>query len=118
LKALRLIPIVGLTILAGCANDPIVDKRGVSEAKYQKDLAECRSYAAQANTAGEVVEGAAIGAAVGAAVGAVVGNSDSAKRGAGAGAVTGGAQGGLRAEERKDRVLQRCLKGRGYRVLG
>ena len=105
-------------LIAGCANDPIVDTRGVTEAQYKKDLAECRAFADQVNTAGEAVEHGAIGAAVGGVFGAVIGNSNSAQRGAGAGAVSGGTSGAVKAEERKERVLYRCLKGRGYKVLG
>lgn len=105
-------------LLASCANDPIIDKRGVSEAQYQRDLAECRTYAEQVNSGAEVAEGAAIGAAAGAVIGAVIGNSDSAQRGAGAGAVSGGLKGGVRAEDRKERVLFNCLRNRGYKVLG
>ena len=112
----NLIPLI--ILITGCANDPIVDRRGHNEAKYQKDLAECRSYADEGSTVGEAAEHGAIGAVVGSVFGAVVGNSDSAQRGAGAGAVSGGTSGAVSAETRKERILHRCLKGRGYNVLG
>jgi outer membrane lipoprotein SlyB len=104
--------------ITGCANDPIVDRRGLDQAKYQSDLAECRTYAQEVSTVEEAAEKAAIGAAVGGAIGAIFGNSDIAGKAAGAGAVGGGTEGALDAEERKERILFRCLKGRGYRVLG
>ncbi len=105
-------------LVSGCANEPIIDRHGVSEAQYQADLAECRGYAAQVDTAGETAKHGAIGAAIGTTVGAIIGNSGTAERGLGVGAVTGGSKGFSKAEQRKERVLYRCLKNRGYRVLG
>jgi uncharacterized protein YcfJ len=115
-KAIHLF--VFMIVIAGCANEPIVDRRGVDESKYQQDLAECRSYASQVDTPGETAKSGAIGAAVGVAVGAIVGNSHDAKRGAGIGAVAGGGRGLNKAEHRKEKIMFRCLQGRGYRVLG
>ena len=105
-------------LLMSCANEPIVDRRGVDEAQYQGDLAECRSYAYQVDTVGETGKAAAIGVAIGASVGAILGDSHDVQRGAGVGAVAGGAKGFRRAEHRKEKVLYRCLKSRGYRVFG
>ena len=105
-------------LLMGCANEPIVDRRGVDEQEYQDDLAECRSYAYQVDTAGETAKAGAIGIAVGASVGAILGDSHDVEKGAGVGAVAGGAKGFRRAEPRKEKVLYRCMKSRGYRVFG
>lgn len=105
-------------LMVGCANEPIVDRRGVDEVQYQDDLAECHSYANQVDTAGETAKWGAIGVAVGASIGAIFGNGHDAERGAGAGAVVGGAKGFGKAEQRKEKVLYRCLKSRGYRVFG
>ncbi|MAI41601.1 MAG: hypothetical protein ACJ0Q6_02590 [Candidatus Azotimanducaceae bacterium] len=110
--------ILFLVFVAGCADDPIVDNRGRSDARYQKDLAECRSLANKVNTGGKAAEQAAVGLAVGGVFGAVIGNSDSAQKAAGAGAVSGGMSGAAKAEERKKTILHRCLRGRGYKVLG
>ena len=110
--------VFGLGIVAGCAHEPIVDRKGVNEAKYQADLSECRAYAAQVNTAGETAKHGAIGAAVGATIGAIIGNSSDAERGVGVGAVAGGSKSFTAAERRKQRVMYRCMKHRGYRVLG
>lgn len=105
-------------LLMGCANEPIVDRRGVNEAQYQDDLAECRSYASQVDTAGETAKAGAIGVAVGASVGAILGDSHDAEKGAGVGAVAGGAKGFRKAEHRKEKVLHRCMESRGYTVFG
>ena len=105
-------------LLMSCANEPIVDRRGVDEARYQGDLAECRSYAYQVDPAGETGKAAAIGVAIGASVGAILGDSHDAEQGAGVGAVAGGARGFRKAERRKEKVLYNCLKSRGYHVFG
>lgn len=111
--------LAAIALIAGCASDrPIVDMKGVNQAQYRQDLAECRDYADEVNTGGEVAKGAAVGAVFGGVLGAVLGDSDTAQRGAGAGAVSGGARGADKAEQRKERVVYNCLRGRGYRVLG
>jgi len=110
--------------LAGCADTyrPIVDSQGVNQAEYERDLAECREYARRVDPAGSAAEGGLLGGAVGAAVGAVVGAlTGNVGRGAAigaAGGATGGVlRGGIRGGARQKRVLRRCLRGRGYRVL-
>ena len=77
-------------LLAGCAaqTGPIIDTKGVNMEAYQRDLAECQTYAGQISTPKGVAKGAAGGAAVGAATGAISGHAD---RGAGYGAIVGGA---------------------------
>jgi outer membrane lipoprotein SlyB len=84
-------------LLASCSsvedlagNNPIIDTQGVNLARYESDLLQCQSYADEVAIA---------------------------KKGAGIGAVGGSARGvgdGLRERER---VVKRCLIGRGYRVL-
>jgi outer membrane lipoprotein SlyB len=107
------------TLVQGCASDPIVDKRGVSEEKYQADLAECRRYAEQVNSPAEGVEQGVVGAVVGGAVGAILDDRHtSAGEAAAVGAVVGTTRGVSEGENRKERVLFNCLKGRGYHVLG
>lgn len=114
-----LMTVAGCIVLIGCANmDPIVDKKGVNETKYQQDLAQCKQYAAGINTGAEASKHGAAGAAVGGILGAIVGDSTTAGQGAGVGAVTGSVRGARKAEYRKERVIQNCLQGRGYRVLG
>ena len=98
-------------------SNPIIDTLGVNLAQYNRDLAECQQYANEIEIAQKAAVGAASGAAVGGVFGAVLGNSETARRGAGVGAVGGGARGVREGIRERDRVIKRCLIGRGYRVL-
>ena len=103
-------------ILSGCAAhpDPIVDTRGVDMARYEQDLAECKTFAKQIRTEVGAAKGAASGAAVGAAAGAISGN---AADGAGYGAIAGGSKSAVLNERERQNVVKNCMAGRGYRVL-
>lgn len=108
--------------IAGCASDPIIDTKGVDQARYKADLAECRQYADQVsvtgNAAGGGLLGGAAGAAVGAAIGAVTGNPGTGAAVGAAGGGTSGLIGGTaRGASKQDRVVRNCLRGRGYSVL-
>ena len=111
--------------LAACGPyEPIIDHRrsGFSDFTYQRDLAECRSYAEQVDTGRQTIGAGLGGAAVGAAFGAIIGAFDgSAGRGAGLGASVGGLGGALGgaadANQRQRDIVRRCLAGRGYAVL-
>jgi uncharacterized protein YcfJ len=108
-----------LILVSGCANDPIVDMRGVDEEKYQVDLAECRGVSEQVNSPAEGAKQGAVGAVVGGALGAIFDDGHaSAGEGAAAGAIVGTTRGISEGENRKERVLFNCLKRRGYHVLG
>ena len=116
---LQFLPLITL-ILIGCAsienltgNNPIIDTLGVNLTQYNRDLADCQQYANEVEIARKAAVGAASGAAVGGVFGAVLGNNDTAQRGAGIGAVGGGTRG----VRERERVIKRCLIGRGYRVL-
>ena len=63
------------------------------------------------------VEGAVEGAVVGGVLGALLVNHETAERSSGAGAVLGGVKSNKRSRREQDRIVRRCLKGRGYRVL-
>ncbi len=107
-------------LLGGCAGtrqEPIVDMKGVNQAQYETDLAECRAYAEQVQAGRKVAGGAAVGAVLGGVVGAIVGDHDTAARGAGVGAVAGGAKGMGGAARERRQVLRTCLVNRGYKVL-
>lgn len=113
-----------LGILLGCrsidkiaGSEPIVDTQGVNMARYETDLADCQDYADQVQVGRQTAVGAVAGAAVGGVFGAVIGDSDTAQRGAGVGAVGGGARAAGRGLQERERVIRRCLIGRGYRVL-
>jgi len=110
--------------LAGCAKsyEPIVDMKGVDAARYQQDLAECRTYAERVSPAGEAATGGLLGAGIGAALGAIVGAfgggaGGGAAIGASVGGAGGAASGGLHGVEGQKQVINNCLRGRGYSVL-
>lgn len=116
-RPITLAAFAAITLVAGaCAShpDPIVDMKGVNAAQYEKDLAECRIYADNVSVTEGTAKGAAVGAVVGAAIGAIGGD---AGQGAGVGGISGGAQSGLQNKREKERVVKRCISGRGYRVL-
>ena len=102
--------------LSGCAGyRPVVDMKGVDQAQYEQDLRECQQYAEQVNVAGETATGSAVGAAFGAAVTAVGGGRGTT--GAAVGAITGAGVGGSHAASGQRQIINRCMTGRGYRVL-
>lgn len=111
--------------LSACATTytPVVDTKGINQAKYQQDLNECRALSDQIDAVGEgatdTLIGAGIGAAAGAALGAITG---APATGAATGAVIGGfGGGGVSAADsmtRKRQIMNNCLTGRGYKVLG
>ena len=109
--------------LTGCASgygQPdkiIVDTLGVDPYQYQVDLADCEEYAGQVDVADRTTEGTVEGGVVGAVLGAVLGDHNTAQRSAGAGAVLGGVKSNKSARHEGDRIVKRCLKGRGYKVL-
>lgn len=111
--------LAALVVLTGCAaHRPIVDMKGVDQAKYETDLKECQQYADEALGIGS---GAAIGAVAGAVLGEVLARAGGGMRQrgqiAGAGAVLGGASGAAAGAKQQRQVVQRCLSGRGYNVL-
>lgn len=115
----RYLPLALLAFATACTttDEIIIDRKGVNEAQYEVDLAECRSYATEVRTGEKAARGAASGAVVGGLIGAITGDSDSAQRGAGVGAVSGAAKGASEGERSEVQVVKQCLRGRGYRVL-
>ena len=119
---ITLYPISGsvlLTASAGAEVRPIVDIKGVNEARYVKDLAECQGYAKEASGMGSsAAKSAGAGAVVGGLLGLVTGgNTTGIVQAAGAGAVISGAGGAYKGNESQEAVLKKCLLGRGYKVL-
>jgi len=117
----------GLCILAltGCATayTPVIDTKGIDMVKYQQDLSECRALSDQVDAAEDgatdALIGAGIGAAAGAALGAISGDAGiGAATGATLGAFGGGGAGTMNALDRKKNIMNNCLSGRGYKVLG
>lgn len=118
-SSIRLSSLAPLVLLAAaCAgNGPIVDTKGIDQARYKQDLNECETYAGQVSTGKAAAKSAGAGALVGAAIGAIVGNSTTVVQSAGVGGVLGGAKGAASGEQSKDQVVKNCLRGRGYSVL-
>ena len=123
-------PLLGLALVvvitSGCANgyrgygapkEIIIDTQGVDLDAYYDDLGDCESYARHVDVTAETTEGAVTGAVLGGVLGAVLGNHKTAERSAGAGAVVGGVKGNQRARHEQERIVRRCLSGRGYRFL-
>jgi len=112
------ITVATLFFVVGCAsNKVIIDRKGVDMVQYEQDLMECRQYAEEINTGEEVAKGAARGAVVGGLIGAAIGNSRTVGKIGGAGAVHGASRGVSKAEFDKEKVVRKCLRGRGYKVL-
>ena len=95
----------------------IIDTKGVDMSAYYQDIHECRNYASQVNTGGQIAGKAVSGAVIGGAIGAIAGDSGAAKRAAGVGGLLGAVKGSGQASREKQRVVKNCLRGRGYRVL-
>jgi len=119
----KFIAILTMTAVTACstANNitPIIDRAAnYDDAKYQRDLSQCRDYANERDPAAEAAVGAVAGALLGFALGATVGGSDMGKQTIWTGAVAGGVGGAGNSALSVNDILVRCLKGRGYNVLG
>ena len=122
----RIIAVLAMAgMLSACADtyQPVIDPKGVDMGNYQNDLLECRQLAQQVDASGNTATDAGIGALGGAALGAVVGAiGGNAGAGAAIGGVTGlaggAASGGISNTQRQKMIINRCLIGRGYKVLG
>lgn len=97
---------------------PLVDTKGADMAQYETDLRECQQYAAQvAGAAEQAAVGALAGAIFGTLLAAAAGRGYSRNQHAAVGAVAGAAGGAVAGERDQRSVINRCLSGRGYRVL-
>lgn len=90
--------------------------------KYQRDDEECNALADQRPVGDNVAQGAVGGLVLGAVLGAIVGNAGGdtgygAAYGAALGTASGAAQGGAAGISRHTRIVQECMRGRGYTVL-
>lgn len=106
--------------LAGCQSTPrvVVDPKGIDQAAYDRDLAECSTLADEARKgSSSTARGALGGAVIGGAIGGIFGGSRGAATMGGGGAVIGGSSGASQDTSEKDRILKNCMTGRGYRVL-
>jgi len=107
------------TNIAGCANDPIVDQRGVDPEQFAFDMAECQSYADQVNTGKEVAKQAGMTGLIGGVLAGAFEHGRGVRgveEGVGAGATIGAARGMGKATSKKERVMNQCMRARGYIV--
>ena len=112
-----LIAVLSSALLAcTTTSEIIIDQKGVNMSQYEDDLVDCQSYSDQVAVGAKATKGAASGAAVGGAIGAVSNDRD-AGEGAAIGAITGTYKGLNEGDRDKVRVVKRCLRGRGYKVL-
>ncbi|MDZ4344105.1 MAG: glycine zipper family protein [Candidatus Binatia bacterium] len=111
--------IIMMLFFTGCASyQPLIDTQDVDMNRYTVDLRDCQAYAKQTPGVGiQAVTGAVIGAALGALVTRILckdcERGSNARFGALAGAISGGASGA----QSERAIVQRCMAGRGYRVL-
>ena len=108
-----------VAINSGCASHiPVIDTKGVNMTTYNQDIAECQQYAKQIDPVATAGGGAAIGAVFGALLGAAIGGRNMAGYGAKIGAVDGIAAGGAGGAGKQIQIINNCMSGRGYKVLG
>lgn len=108
-----------ITTLTACASHrPVVDTKGVDMNAYNADLGECQKYAEQVNPAATAVGGATAGAVFGALLGAAIGGRSAAGYGAGIGAAQSGGAGAASGAGKQIQIINNCMAGRGYKVLG
>lgn len=103
--------------------EPVVDLDKVSGSKYQSDLAKCYAYADQVDPIKDALLGTVGGGLLGGALGSALGAMGAgAGRGAAIGATVGGMGLGAKqygsAYQRQITIIDNCLRGRGYKVLG
>jgi outer membrane lipoprotein SlyB len=120
MKTLVVTTMVALA-MTGCATNPtyrpIIDTHGVDMNAYERDVQECKQYAAQISPGASAAGGAIAGALLGAALGMAVGGSNNVGLGARVGTVAGAAQGVGAGVSSQYEIVKNCLNGRGYRLL-
>ena len=133
----RLACILAVLVISGCAGPrPILYPNEhfytVGQSSADRDIAACKMKAEEfgattgAGKIGQAARGTAVGAGSGAAIGAVGGAiAGSAGRGSAIGAATGATAGLVRSLFRSPkpssthvRFVNRCLRDRGYEVMG
>jgi hypothetical protein len=101
--------------------DPVVDVPAGEQARYDKDLKECRDLAssAQGNKKSGVKTGRRVGVIAGATAGALSGEGvvKGAAVGGAAGGVSGRTAGAVQDSGDAGFVVRKCLDGRGWTVL-
>ena len=103
MKTLSIATIISIFLFSACAPvpqtyEPIIDKgNNFDYAQYWQDLKECQTYATKISPANQA--------------------AGEAFAGAGSGGLMGAAHGAGSAIERQKRIIENCMRGRGYKVL-
>jgi hypothetical protein len=112
------------SLAAGCASvprdyRPIIDPKFGDMAAYESNLSDCKSFAGQIDAGNSAAAGAIAGAVVGVALGALFGlrGRNLTQLGV-AGAAIHGTRSAEYAGMTQVQIVQRCMIGRGYQVLG
>lgn len=121
----KIVSVIMALSLTGCAGkvlyQPVIDDKKVDMSAYHGDLKECQDLAQKSyNDAltGAIILGI-LGATAGSAIGSPVGlGNEYAAMGAAAGAATGAGAGYASDVSKEREIVDNCLKGRGYKVLG
>lgn len=124
---MRHIAVLSLALLTACQQNlpityaPIIDEKKVDMNQYALDLKECREYAQKVED--DTVAQGIVMAIVGAGLGAAVGSSydmtgQGAQYGALLGATSGTVNGQIAYHNKTTQVIDYCVAGRGYKVLG
>jgi outer membrane lipoprotein SlyB len=115
------VAVIVMSMLSGCAPAPyrpIVDN-GTPQGNYDGDLEDCQRLANNVQPANNVVAGAVAGALLGALLGRAIGlNGSQTGNVAAWGAASGGVQGLAAGSAQWTGVVNRCMVGRGYNVVG
>lgn len=125
MKNWQIVVVVGLAYwLTGCASSkPIIDPKSSKHPEnYYADKMECEEIARNVPYGSEMAKQAFWNGVLSAFMGAALaGNGVSATTGATAGAVSGtvigAGKGAWDVSERRDKIVLKCLTGRGYTVL-
>lgn len=123
--------ILGSALLLGActaqqrAYEPVVDvaASGRTQHEYRADLAECQALAAQQDSVRGAAVSTGVGAAAGAATGVLLGTMGGRPahglwQGAALGGLGGLGYGAWQGWAGQNRLVDNCLRGRGYSVLG
>ena len=122
MKKLLVLLIAG-TMLANCSATtgfykPVVDRKGVDDAGYEKDLAECQEYAKEGiNPVTGAVVGAVAGAVIGTVVNKVINPRDKENFGGKIGTIYGAGGGAVAGMDDQINIVKKCMSGRGYKLL-
>jgi PBP1b-binding outer membrane lipoprotein LpoB len=111
--------IIAALLLAGCASGPIIDpKASKTPENFYLDQMECERISQNVSYGNEMLKSAAIQGILSGIMGAAIGSGPNAAGvGAASGAVVGAGKGAWDTNNRRAKIVTKCLQGRGYSVL-